>query len=78
MSEMSNQSSENNSVNRAGPVWEGSSPSRCSLVQQWGPGPHPATVRTKSSKNVNKIVMECFFRTLLMMMVSQLEDTGNN
>ena len=63
MSEMSNQNSENNSVNRAGSVEEGSSPGRCSLVRQWGPGCHPTTIRTKWSKNVNKIVMECFFRS---------------
>ena len=62
MSEMSNQNSENNGVNRAGPVGEGSSPGRCSLVRQQGPGRHPTTVRTKWSKNVNKIVMEFFFR----------------
>ena len=59
MSEISNQNSENNSVNRAGPVGEGSSPGRCSLVRQRGPGRHPTTVRTKWSKNVSKIVMEC-------------------
>ena len=63
MSEMSNQNSENNGVNRAGPVGEGSSPSRCSLVRQWGHGRHPTTVRTKWSRNVNKIVMDCFFRS---------------
>ena len=62
MSEMPNQNSENNGVNRAGPVGEGSSPGRCSLVRQQGPGRHPTTVRTKWSKNVNKIVMEFFFR----------------
>ena len=60
---MPNQNSENNGVNRAGPVGKGSSPSRCSLVRQRGPGRHPTTVRTKWSKNVNKIVMECFFRS---------------
>ena len=58
---MSDQNSENNDVNRAGPAGEGSSPGRCSLVRQRGPGRHPTTVRTKWSKNVNKIVMECFF-----------------
>ena len=63
MSKMSNQNSENNDVNRNGPVGEGSSPGRCSLVQQQGPGRHPTTVRTKWSKKVNKIVMECFFRS---------------
>ena len=34
MSEVSNQKSENNSVNRALPVEEGSLPGMCSLVQQ--------------------------------------------
>ena len=63
MSEMSNQNSENNGVNRAAPVGEGSSPGRCSLVPQRGPSRHPTTLRTKWSKNVNKIVMECFFRS---------------
>ena len=63
MSEMSNRSSENNGVNRAGPVGEGSSPGRCYLVRQRGPSCHPTTVRTKWSKNVSKIVMECFFRS---------------
>ena len=63
MSEMSNQNSENNGVNRAGPVGEGSSPGRCSLVRQRRPIRHPATVRTKWSKDMNKIVMECFFRS---------------
>ena len=61
MSEISSQNPENNGVNRNGPVGEGSSPGRCSLVQQRGPGRHPTTVRTKWSKNMNKIVMECFF-----------------
>ena len=78
MSEMSNQNSENNVVNRAGPVEEGSLPGRYSLVGQQGPSCHPTTVRTKWSENVNKIVMECFFRSkTLMMTVSRLEDTGN-
>ena len=63
MSEMSNQNSENNSTNRAGPVREGSSPGRCSLVRLRGPDRHPTTVRTKWSKNVNKIVMEFSFRS---------------
>ena len=63
MSEMSSQDSENNSVNRVGPVGEGSSPGRCSLDRQRGPGRHPTTVRTKWSKSVNKIVVECFFRS---------------
>ena len=65
MSEMSNQNSENKGVNRAGPVGEGSLPGRYSLVRQLGSDRHPTTVRTKWSKNVNKIVIECFFRIKL-------------
>ena len=65
MSEMSNQNSENNGVNRAGPVGEGSLSGRCSMVQQQGPGHHPTTVRTMWSKNANENVMECFFRNKL-------------
>ena len=61
MDEMVNENSENNNVIRAGPLGEGSLPGRCFLVRQWGPGHHPTAVRTKWSKQVNKIVMECFF-----------------
>ena len=88
MSNISNQSSKTNSGNRDGLVGEVSSSGRCSLVQQRGPGRHPTTVRRKWSKNVNKIVMECFLRSklwnvslevsFLMMKVSQLEDTGDD
>ena len=46
MSEMSNENSKNNDVNRAGPVGEGSLPGRCSLVRRRRPGRHPTTVRT--------------------------------
>ena len=60
---MSNQNSENNGIKRAEPVGEGSSLARCSLVRQWGPSRHPNTIRTPWFKNVNKIVMECFFRS---------------
>jgi len=60
---MINRNSEENGVNRTGPLRAGSSPGRCSLVRQRGPGRHPATVRTKWSKTVNMIVMECFFRS---------------
>ena len=63
MSEMSNLNSENNDINRDGHAGEGSSPGRCSLVQQPEPSLHPTTVRTKWSKNLYKIAMECFFRS---------------
>ena len=63
MSEISNQNYENSSVNRAGAVGEGSPPGRCSLVRQQGPSCHPTSVRTKWSKNVNKIAIVCFLRS---------------
>ena len=71
MSEMSNQNSENNGVNRAGSVGEDSSAGRCFLVRQRRLGRHPTIVRTKWSKNVNKTVMECFFR------IKPFDDDGN-
>ena len=63
MSEMSNQNSENTDVYRARTVGEGSSPGRRCLVGQQGPSRHSTTVKTMWSKNVNKIVLECFFRS---------------
>ena len=78
MSEMSIQNSGYTGLNRAGSVGEGSLPGRSSLFRQWGPYRHPTTVRTKWYKNVNKIVMDFFLEvSLLMMTVSQLEDTDN-
>ena len=62
MSEMSNQISENN-VNRAGPV------GGRFFARQVFPGStavtrsSSTTVRAKWCKNVNKIFMECFFRS---------------
>ena len=54
---------ENNGVNGTGTPCECPSPSRCSLGQQWGPGCHPVTARVKWDKELNKIVMECFYRS---------------
>ena len=62
MSKMSNQNFENNDVNVTRPLGEGSSPDRCFLVQQWEPGRHQVTARMKSNKEVNKVVMEYFYR----------------
>ena len=59
---MSNQNSENNTVNETRPLGEGSSPGRCFLVQQREPGRHQVTARMKWNKNVNKVVMERFYR----------------
>ena len=60
---MSNQIFEHNDVNRTGTECEGSSSGRCSTAQQRGPGRHPATARMKWDKEVNKVVMECFYRS---------------
>ena len=58
---MSIPSIENNSVNGAGSASESSSPGRCSSAQQRGPGRQPATARWNWNKEVNKVVMECFY-----------------
>ena len=63
MSEMSNNNFKDNGVNGTGTDSEGASPGRCPSVRQRGPGRHPATVRTKWSKEINKLVMECFYRS---------------
>ena len=60
---MSNQNFENNGVNGTRPLGEGSSPSSCFLVQQREPGRHQVTARMKWNKEVNKVVMECFYRS---------------
>ena len=60
---MLNKIFENNGVNRTGTPCECPSPSRCSPAQQWGPGCHPVTARVKWNKELNKIVMECFYRS---------------
>ena len=63
MSETSNQSFENNGVNGTRPLGEGSSPGRCFLVKQWEPTRHQVTAKMKWNKEVNKVVMECFYRS---------------
>ena len=65
MSEMSNQNFENNSVNGTRPLGEGSSPGRCFLVEQQEPDCHQVTARMKWKKEVNKVVMEFFYRSKL-------------
>ena len=62
MSQMSNQNFENNRVNGTRPLGEGYSPGRCFLVKQREPGRHQVTARMKWNKEVNKVVMECFYR----------------
>ena len=75
MSEMSNQNSENNGVNRAGPVGEGSSPGRFSLVPL-----DPVVILLLSEQSGLKTWIRLLWNaslevSLLMMTVSQLEDT---
>ena len=65
MSEMSNQHFENNGVNGTSPLGKCSSPGRCFLVQQWEPVRHWVTARMKWNREVNKVVMECFYRSKL-------------
>ena len=60
---MSNHSISNNDVNGAGTSSEGSSSGRCSPGEQRGPGRYPTTARMRWNKEVNKVVMECFYRS---------------
>ena len=63
MNEMSNQNIENNGVNGSGTEGEGASPGRCFSAQQREPGRHHATARMKWSKEISKVIMECFYRS---------------
>ena len=63
MSEISNQNFENNGVNGTRLLGEGSSPGRCFLVLQREPDHYQVTARMKWNKEVNKVVMECFYRS---------------
>ena len=60
---MLNHNSKNNGVNGTGTRCKGPSPGRCSPAQQRGPGRHLATARMRWNKEVNKVVMECFYRS---------------
>ena len=51
----------NNDVNGTGTLCEGSPSGRCYVDEQHRPGRHPATARLKWTKEINKLVMECFF-----------------
>ena len=61
MSEMSSDVIKDNSVNGAGTLHEGPSPSRCPVGEQCRPGHHQKTARTGWSKEMNVAVMECYF-----------------
>ena len=60
---MMNHNSENNGMNGTGMRCKGPLPGRCSPAQQLGPGRHLATARMRWNKEVNKVVMECFYRS---------------
>ena len=62
MSKISYKNFENNGVNGTRPLGEGSLPGRCFLIQQREPGHHQVTARMKWNMEVNKVVMECFYR----------------
>ena len=53
-------------MNEIGTNSEGLSPGRCTMVQQHGPGRHPATARRtrrKWSHEENRVVMECLYNS---------------
>lgn len=66
---MSGISNSVNGVNGARTVSNGSSLGRCPVVQQHGPGRHPATAdqdqnqRILWSKETSRVVMECYIRS---------------
>ena len=48
-------------MNGSGTEGEGASPGKCFSAQQRQPGRHHATARMKWSKEINKVIMECFY-----------------
>ncbi|XP_063585458.1 uncharacterized protein LOC134762848 [Penaeus indicus] len=60
---MSDQSIENNGANGTGTPGEEATPGRCFSAQQREPGRHPATARKTWSKDIDKVIMECFYRS---------------
>ena len=78
ISKMSNQNFENNGVNRARPVGEGSLPGSCSLVWQRGPGHHATTAKNSGLRMWIRLLWNVYLEVgLLMMTVSRSEDTNN-
>ena len=63
MSVMSNTNCSNNGMNETEASSNSVSPGRCTMEPQHGPGRHQATARIKWSKEVNKIVMRCFYKS---------------
>ena len=52
-----------NGVNGTGAFCEGASSGRCPVGEQRRPGRHPVTARMMWSKDVNKVVMECYLKS---------------
>ena len=50
-------------MNGTGTPCEVPLPGRCFPAQQREPSHHPATARVKWNKEVNKVVMACFYRS---------------
>ena len=60
---MSNDNLSENGVNEAGTDREGFAPGSCSVRAQADFGRRPMTVRKKWTKEVNKLVMKCFYKS---------------
>ena len=65
---MPNKNKPNNGVNEAGASSEGLLPGRCPIGEQDGPHHHRTTadrrtMRRKWSQVVNKVVMQCYYRS---------------
>ena len=58
-----NKSFSNNGVNETGPYRAGLSPGRFPVGEQHRADRHPATARKEWTKQVNMIVMECYYRS---------------
>ena len=53
----------NNDVNGTGTSSEGATFGRCPVEEQRRSDRHPTTARTKLTKELNKLVMKCFYKS---------------
>ena len=60
---ISNTNCSNNGVNANEASSNSVSSGRCTIEPQYGPGRHQATARIKWSKEINKIMMRCFYKS---------------
>ena len=63
MSDINQNKCSDNDLNGAGAYSEGASSGRSPVVEQHRPGRQYATARVKWSKEVNKVVIECYLRS---------------